>query len=65
MTLEQLIAQFRVDSDDQSSDPLSSDEQVTAWLNEAELDRIVGSLYTYTEAAFPSLLRLAFASKFS
>ena len=36
MTLEQLIAQFRVDSDDQSSDPLSSDEQVIAWLNEAE-----------------------------
>ena len=35
-----------------------------AWLNEAELDRIVGSLYTYTEQAFPALKRLAFASKF-
>jgi hypothetical protein len=34
-------------------------------LNEAELDRIIGSLYTYTEAAFPALLRLAFASKFA
>lgn len=34
-------------------------------LNEAELDRIVGSLYSYTEQSFPSLLRLAFASKFS
>lgn len=36
-----------------------------AMLNEAELDRVVGSLYTYTEAAFPVLLRLAFASKFA
>ena len=35
------------------------------WLNEAELDRIIGSLYTYTEQAFPSLVRLAFASKFA
>ena len=34
-------------------------------LNEAELDRIVGSLYSYTEAAFSSLLRLAFASRFA
>jgi hypothetical protein len=36
-----------------------------AWLNEAELDRIVGSLFSYTEQAFPSLVRLAFASKFA
>jgi len=36
-----------------------------AWLNEAELDRIVGSLYSYTEQAFPALVRLAFASKFT
>jgi hypothetical protein len=36
-----------------------------AWLTEAELDRIIGSLYTYTEQAFPGLIRLAFASKFS
>ncbi|MGB8861142.1 MAG: YbjN domain-containing protein [Ilumatobacteraceae bacterium] len=35
-----------------------------AWLTEAELDRIIGSLYSYTEQAFPGLLRLAFASKF-
>lgn len=34
-------------------------------LNEAELDRIIGSLYQYVEATFPSLLRLAFASKFT
>ncbi len=36
-----------------------------AWLSEAELDRIVGSLYSYTEQAFPALVRLAFASKFT
>jgi len=35
-----------------------------AWLTEAELDRIIGSLYSYTERAFPALVRLAFASKF-
>jgi hypothetical protein len=32
-------------------------------LNEAELDRIIGSLYQYVEQAFPALVRLAFASK--
>lgn len=34
-------------------------------LNEAELDRIVGSLYQYVESSFPALIRLAFASKFT
>jgi hypothetical protein len=34
-------------------------------LTEAELDRIVGSVYAYVEAAFPSLIRLGFASYFS
>lgn len=34
-------------------------------LTEAELDRIIGSLHSYTEQAFPSLVRLAFASKFT
>jgi hypothetical protein len=34
-------------------------------LNEAELDRIIGSLYQYVEATFPALIRLAFASKFA
>lgn len=33
-------------------------------LNEAELDRIIGSLYHYVESAFPALIRLAFASRF-
>jgi hypothetical protein len=33
-------------------------------LNDAELDRIIGSLYQYVEATFPALIRLAFASKF-
>lgn len=36
-----------------------------SWLSEAELDRIIGSLYRYTERSFPALVRLAFASKFS
>jgi len=36
-----------------------------AALNEAELDRVIGSLYQYVAAAFPSLIRLAFASKFA
>ena len=40
-------------------------EMPLAWLDEAELDRIIGSLYSYTEQAFPSLVRLAFASKFA
>jgi hypothetical protein len=35
------------------------------WLDEAELDRVIGSLYSYTEQAFPALIRLAFASKFT
>lgn len=36
-----------------------------AALNEAELDRIVGSLYSYVEQSFQPLLRLGFASKFT
>ena len=36
-----------------------------AWLTEPELDRIIGSLFSYTEQAFPGLIRLAFASKFA
>lgn len=35
MTLDELIAQFRVDSDDLETDFLSSDLAVTGWLNEA------------------------------
>ena len=35
-----------------------------AALTEPELDRIIGSMYTYVEQTFPSLVRLAFASKF-
>jgi hypothetical protein len=34
-------------------------------LTDAELDRIVGSLYAYVEASFPELIRLGFASHFS
>jgi hypothetical protein len=35
-----------------------------AALTEAELDRVVGSLYAYVEQAFPSLIRLGYASRF-
>ncbi len=34
-------------------------------LNEAELDRVVGSLYAYVEQAFPILIRLGYASHFA
>jgi hypothetical protein len=40
-------------------------ELLLASLNEAELDRIIGSLYQYVEQTFPALIRLAFASKFT
>jgi Putative bacterial sensory transduction regulator len=34
-------------------------------LCEAELDRIIGSLYAYVEQSFPVLIRLAFESRFA
>lgn len=34
-------------------------------LNEAELDRVVGSVYAYVEQCFRGLLRLGFASRFA
>jgi hypothetical protein len=40
-------------------------ELLLASLSEAELDRVIGSLYQYVEQTFPALIRLAFASKFS
>ena len=40
-------------------------ELLLAALNEAELDRVIGSLYQYVEQTFPALIRLAFASKFT
>lgn len=42
---------------------LRGDLPLTA-LNEAELDRIVGSLYAYVEQCFRPLLALGFASRF-
>jgi hypothetical protein len=38
-------------------------ELVLAALNEAELDRIVGSLYAYVEQCFRPALRIGFASR--
>lgn len=40
-------------------------ELLLAVLTEAELDRVIGSLYQYVEQSFPALIRLAFASKFA
>ncbi len=34
-------------------------------VSDAELDRIVGSVYAYVERCFPSAIRLGFASKFA
>jgi Putative bacterial sensory transduction regulator len=36
-----------------------------AALSEAELDRIIGSLYAYVEQSFPALIRLGYASHFA
>jgi hypothetical protein len=36
-----------------------------AALGEAELDRVVGSIYAYVEQCFPALIRLGFASRFA
>jgi hypothetical protein len=33
-------------------------------LNEAELDRIIGTMYATVERSFPSLIRIGFASRF-
>jgi len=35
-----------------------------AALTEAELDRVIGSLYAYVEQSFPALIRLGYASRF-
>ena len=40
-------------------------ELLLSALSEAELDRIIGSLYQYVESSFPGLIRLAFASRFN
>jgi len=41
MTLDELIAQFRLDTDDLVAPYLSSDAAVTSWLNEAEQEACV------------------------
>ncbi|HEY4331510.1 MAG TPA: YbjN domain-containing protein [Ilumatobacteraceae bacterium] len=43
---------------------LRGDLPLTA-LDEAELDRVIGSLYATTEQCFQGLLRIGFASRFS
>lgn len=44
MTLEQLIAQFRVDSEDKLEPYLFSDESITQWLNEAQEEACIRAL---------------------
>ena len=39
-------------------------ELPNAALDEAELDRVIGSLYAYVELAFPTLIRIGYASRF-
>jgi hypothetical protein len=39
-------------------------ELPVAALTEAELDRVIGSIYSYVEQAFPTMIRLGFASRF-
>lgn len=58
MTLEELIAQFRVDSDDQVEPYLSSDDNVTAWLNEAEQEAVIRSQLIH-EVALPAVCSIA------
>jgi hypothetical protein len=36
-----------------------------AALTEAEVDRIIGSIYAYVEQSFPALIRLGYASRFA
>lgn len=36
-----------------------------AALSEAELDRVIGTLYAYVEQSFPALIRLGFARRFA
>ena len=36
-----------------------------AALNEAELDRVIGSLYAYVDDSFPELIRLGYATRFA
>ena len=36
-----------------------------AALTEAELDRVIGSVYAYVEQAFPAMIRLGYASRFA
>lgn len=49
MTLEELIAQVRVDSDDLESDYLSTDANITAWLNEAEQEACIRARLIHDE----------------
>jgi len=58
MTLEQLIAQFRVDADDEVAPYLASSAKVTAWLDEAQEEAAVRANLIH-EATNPAVCTIA------
>lgn len=58
MTLEELIAQFRVDTNDLAVPYLSSDANVTAWLNEAEQEAAIRARLLH-DVATPAVCSIA------
>lgn len=54
MTLEELIAQFRVDTNDLVAPYLSLDPNITAWLNEAEQEAAIRARLIH-EVALPAV----------
>lgn len=58
MTLQELIDQYRVDADDGVATYLSSDAQVTQWLNEAEEEAALRAKLIY-EATLGSICSIA------
>ena len=58
MTLEDLIATFRSDTDDLEPDYLSSDLAITAWLNEAEREACIRARLIH-EVSNPAICSIA------
>lgn len=58
MTLDELIAQFRSDTDDLTPDYLSSDLQVTGWLDEAQEEAAIRKSLLH-ESTDPAICQIA------
>jgi len=58
MELSELIAQVRVDSDDLQADYLSTDANITAWLNEAENEACIRALLIH-DVSTPAVCQIA------